>query len=219
MFLLYQHRYDEARHKIQTSLEIPYSLHLYIPQTSLLSMACLAFMSLIHPLRWPYVFIPVLPQNLIDFLDCPTPYIVGVHTSMYNTISEVCVYVCVCMWCVDLWDCLYLLFFHSTNMSINQSQRNDLPEYVAFFLDEGRWYFSKPVLSLPVEPEKKLRLTLQAILQPQLTCMDECLASDSAVRDVTVYSTDATNKIQVNTNLCFPFLQPSDAVFASQMKS
>ena len=34
---------------------------------------------LIFPLRWPHVYIPLLPRSLIDFLFAPMPFIIGMH--------------------------------------------------------------------------------------------------------------------------------------------
>ena len=36
---------------------------------------------LIFPLRWPHVYIPLLPRSLIDFLYAPMPFIIGMHHS------------------------------------------------------------------------------------------------------------------------------------------
>ena len=34
---------------------------------------------LLFPLRWPHVYIPLLPRSLIDFLFAPMPFIIGMH--------------------------------------------------------------------------------------------------------------------------------------------
>ena len=34
---------------------------------------------LVFPLRWPHVYIPLLPRSLIDFLYAPMPFIIGMH--------------------------------------------------------------------------------------------------------------------------------------------
>ena len=34
---------------------------------------------LLFPLRWPHVYIPLLPRSLIDFLYAPMPFIIGMH--------------------------------------------------------------------------------------------------------------------------------------------
>lgn len=36
---------------------------------------------LLYPMEWQNVFIPIVPVSLIDYLNCPTPYIIGLHTS------------------------------------------------------------------------------------------------------------------------------------------
>jgi hypothetical protein len=36
-----------------------------------------------------YVYIPILPSALLDFISAPTPFIMGVHTNYKNNIPEV----------------------------------------------------------------------------------------------------------------------------------
>ncbi|CAF3991739.1 unnamed protein product [Adineta steineri] len=45
-----------------------------------LTEACKAVESLLFPLKYCYTFIPVLPFDLIEVLDAPTPFIIGVHS-------------------------------------------------------------------------------------------------------------------------------------------
>ncbi|RLN72991.1 hypothetical protein BBJ28_00023848, partial [Nothophytophthora sp. Chile5] len=33
--------------------------------------------ALMHPLSWPHVYLPVLPRRLLQYLECPTPFIFG----------------------------------------------------------------------------------------------------------------------------------------------
>lgn len=47
--------------------------------TSMLHLACHAIASLLYPLKWASIFIPILPARLISALDAPCPYIVGVE--------------------------------------------------------------------------------------------------------------------------------------------
>ena len=54
---------------------------------NLLSRVCFALISLIYPLKWPGVFIPVLPFFLTDTLLAPFPFIIGVHTSSLPSIE------------------------------------------------------------------------------------------------------------------------------------
>lgn len=47
--------------------------------TSMLHLACSALTSLLYPLKWSGVLIPVLPARLIQALEAPCPYIAGVE--------------------------------------------------------------------------------------------------------------------------------------------
>jgi hypothetical protein len=47
--------------------------------TSMLHLASRAIASLLYPLKWASIFIPVLPARLISALEAPCPYIVGIE--------------------------------------------------------------------------------------------------------------------------------------------
>ena len=46
-----------------------------------LSDGCLALISLMFPMRYSHVFIPILPSSLIEVLSTPTPFIIGLHAA------------------------------------------------------------------------------------------------------------------------------------------
>lgn len=48
---------------------------------STLTLAGETFLSLLSPLRWNYLYIPVLSLPLFRYLQCPTPYLMGIHSS------------------------------------------------------------------------------------------------------------------------------------------
>ena len=50
-----------------------------------------ALLSLLYPLEWPFVYIPLVPPSLVDYLHAPLPFIMGIHTSnfMYDRVVEV----------------------------------------------------------------------------------------------------------------------------------
>ncbi|OTA65261.1 DENN domain-containing protein [Hypoxylon sp. EC38] len=52
--------------------------------TAMLHLACHALASLMYPLKWASIFIPVLPARLISALDAPCPYIVGIERRYEN---------------------------------------------------------------------------------------------------------------------------------------
>ncbi|KAL9084769.1 MAG: hypothetical protein Q9159_005054 [Coniocarpon cinnabarinum] len=46
---------------------------------AMLHLACQALVQLLYPLKWAGVFIPVLPERLLQALEAPCPYIIGVN--------------------------------------------------------------------------------------------------------------------------------------------
>jgi len=43
----------------------------------LLFSTCEALTKLIFPFKWLHTYIPVLPDDQLDYLEAPTPYIMG----------------------------------------------------------------------------------------------------------------------------------------------
>lgn len=55
---------------------------------SRLTEGCRALTALMYPFKYTHVNIPLLPAALIDFLDTPTPFIMGVHSSLKHEVAE-----------------------------------------------------------------------------------------------------------------------------------
>ncbi|MDP2437518.1 MAG: hypothetical protein Q8P67_17380, partial [archaeon] len=56
---------------------------------SLLTYAAESFVSLIYPLTWsPHTYVPILPLKLIEAVQAPTPFIMGLHSAHIAEISE-----------------------------------------------------------------------------------------------------------------------------------
>lgn len=53
-----------------------------------LNEACQGLISLMYPFKYSHTFIPILPATLIEFLSTPTPFIIGVHSSLKREISD-----------------------------------------------------------------------------------------------------------------------------------
>lgn len=47
--------------------------------TAMLYLACTALVSLLYPIEWSGVYIPILPSRLLQAVEAPCPYIVGVE--------------------------------------------------------------------------------------------------------------------------------------------
>ncbi|XP_074660812.1 myotubularin-related protein 13-like [Tubulanus polymorphus] len=62
---------------------------LFLSQSySRLTDACHALTALIYPLKYSYVYIPVLPSSLLEVLNTPTPFMAGVHAMHRLEVSE-----------------------------------------------------------------------------------------------------------------------------------
>ncbi|XP_029848288.2 myotubularin-related protein 13 isoform X2 [Ixodes scapularis] len=55
---------------------------------SRLNDACSALTSLMFPFKYSHVYIPLLPASLVEFLSTPTPFIMGVHSSLRSEVAE-----------------------------------------------------------------------------------------------------------------------------------
>ncbi|KDO23460.1 hypothetical protein SPRG_11383 [Saprolegnia parasitica CBS 223.65] len=53
----------------------------------LLTPVCEALCALLYPFVWEHVYIPLLPMKLIEYLQAPVPFFMGVHTSYLTTKS------------------------------------------------------------------------------------------------------------------------------------
>ena len=55
---------------------------------SRLTDACQAIVVLHYPLKFSYVYIPILPAHLVEVLNSPTPYMAGVHSSLTEDTAD-----------------------------------------------------------------------------------------------------------------------------------
>jgi len=44
--------------------------------------------ALLYPFEWQHTFITVLPSMLMDIVDAPTPYVVGILASMKDLLED-----------------------------------------------------------------------------------------------------------------------------------
>ncbi|XP_063150445.1 DENN domain-containing protein 1C isoform X2 [Candoia aspera] len=51
--------------------------------------ACIqASSSMLYPMYWQHIFIPALPPHLLDYCCAPMPYLIGVHTSLMESVRS-----------------------------------------------------------------------------------------------------------------------------------
>ncbi|XP_052066679.1 myotubularin-related protein 13-like isoform X4 [Mytilus californianus] len=55
---------------------------------SRLTDSCQAIVVLHYPLRFSYVYIPILPAHLVEVLSSPTPFMAGIHSSLADETDE-----------------------------------------------------------------------------------------------------------------------------------
>lgn len=53
-----------------------------------LSACAMGCLHLIYPMHWQSLFLPILPQSMLWTTQCSTPYIIGVHTSLFQQINR-----------------------------------------------------------------------------------------------------------------------------------
>lgn len=51
---------------------------------SLLTQACISLVSFIFPLCWKHTLIPILPIEMIDVLDAPLPFLIGIESGILS---------------------------------------------------------------------------------------------------------------------------------------
>ncbi|KAJ7972574.1 DENN domain-containing protein [Quillaja saponaria] len=49
------------------------------PNPGVVSAAVLSLVPMIHPFQWQSLLLPILPARMLDFLDAPVPFIVGIQ--------------------------------------------------------------------------------------------------------------------------------------------
>ncbi|OQR94952.1 hypothetical protein ACHHYP_00798 [Achlya hypogyna] len=53
-------------------------------QYTVLAVVAETLRTLIAPLSWPHVYVPVLPGRMLDYLQCPTPFLFGVQKDLLD---------------------------------------------------------------------------------------------------------------------------------------
>ncbi|KAL2342501.1 hypothetical protein Fmac_003786 [Flemingia macrophylla] len=63
-------------------VRLKYSLLTLVSEYSLLTLVSEAICHLIYPFRWQHVYIPLLFFSGVDYIDAPTPYMMGLHSGV-----------------------------------------------------------------------------------------------------------------------------------------
>ena len=74
---------------VWSCLLMEYKMVLCSDSISAMTPASLALLSLLFPFTWCGIYIPVLPHTLMDVLDAPVPFIVGVDAAYLRRVNSV----------------------------------------------------------------------------------------------------------------------------------
>ena len=66
------------------------SVLLHAQDLALLTPVCEALFALMFPFRWPHVYVPVLPAALLESLEAPVPFIIGIHSELVASVPGEC---------------------------------------------------------------------------------------------------------------------------------
>ncbi|RXN25903.1 DENN domain-containing 1B-like protein [Labeo rohita] len=61
---------------------------IYCSKLSTLTACIHACNGMLYPMYWQHIFIPVLPPHLLDYCCAPMPYLIGIHSSMAETVRS-----------------------------------------------------------------------------------------------------------------------------------
>ncbi|XP_062244559.1 DENN domain-containing protein 1B isoform X2 [Platichthys flesus] len=61
---------------------------IFASKLSTLTSCVHAFSTMLFPMYWQHIFIPILPPHLLDYCCAPMPYLIGVHTSLAEVRSR-----------------------------------------------------------------------------------------------------------------------------------
>lgn len=75
--------------------------------------------SLLYPMYWQHLFIPVLPSFLLEYLTAPMPFVIGVHTNLLKKVKE-----------SELGDAV-LVNADENTVSTEYDDLNDLPDEIS----------------------------------------------------------------------------------------
>lgn len=56
---------------------------------TLLTLAAETVIRLLFPFEWHHIYIPILPIDLLEFLEAPTPYIIGIHIDILDSVQDI----------------------------------------------------------------------------------------------------------------------------------
>lgn len=60
---------------------------IFVGKTNQISAAILGLNCLLHPFKWCFALVPILPHPLIDMIEAPVPLLVGITKKEYRELN------------------------------------------------------------------------------------------------------------------------------------
>ncbi|CAG5115542.1 unnamed protein product, partial [Candidula unifasciata] len=80
--------------------------------------------TLLYPMHWQHLYIPVLPAHLIDYISAPMPYLIGIHSTLVERLKQNR---------VDVGDAV-VVDLDANTVTTDYDDLGDLPEDVSSYL-------------------------------------------------------------------------------------
>lgn len=60
---------------------------IFVGKSNMISSAILGLNCLLHPFKWCFALVPILPHPLIDMIEAPVPLLVGITKKEYRELN------------------------------------------------------------------------------------------------------------------------------------
>lgn len=80
LHMLFEHLSPERVVSCLEAMLMEQKLILLSSNLALLTVAAESLMSLLYPFKWNYIYLPLLPVSLFKYMQCPTPFLMGIHS-------------------------------------------------------------------------------------------------------------------------------------------
>ncbi|KAH9499652.1 DENN domain-containing protein 1A [Bulinus truncatus] len=74
--------------KIFASMLHERRIYMISKKLSRLTASIHAAESMLYPMHWQHLYIPILPSHLIDYISAPMPYLIGVHKNLVEKLTQ-----------------------------------------------------------------------------------------------------------------------------------
>lgn len=78
-----------CRPQVLTCLLTEQRLVFFSSNWALLTLVAECFLAYLHPLQWQHTLVPILSEQMLDFVMAPTSFLMGCHLAHFDDVSKV----------------------------------------------------------------------------------------------------------------------------------